>query len=123
MSDKSIEDLAHMINPVVRGWINYYGSYYKSALYPIYEQLNNALKKWADAEIQKAAWKETARQYIGWAGSHGVNLVYLPIGRRCAQSLRLVDRSRMNREVHVRICEGLRGRVPFVLLDPDLRSK
>ena len=47
MSDKTLEDLAFIFNPVIRGWINYYGSYYRSALYPIFDQLNNALKKWA----------------------------------------------------------------------------
>ena len=33
MSDKSIKDLANIFNPVIRGWINYYGQFYKSALY------------------------------------------------------------------------------------------
>ena len=27
-TDKSLEDLSHMFNPVIRGWINYYGSFY-----------------------------------------------------------------------------------------------
>ncbi|TES94552.1 MAG: hypothetical protein E3J94_00425 [Desulfobacteraceae bacterium] len=31
---------------VVQGWINYYGQYYRSALYPIFKQLDNALRKW-----------------------------------------------------------------------------
>src|SRR6202011_3550642 len=31
-SDKALDDLAHMWNPVLRGWINYYGKFYKSAL-------------------------------------------------------------------------------------------
>ena len=35
MTDKSIEDLANIFNPVIRGWINYYGQFYKSALYPV----------------------------------------------------------------------------------------
>ncbi len=47
MSDKPIEDISQIINSVVRGWINYYGQYYRSALYPILNQLNNALRKWA----------------------------------------------------------------------------
>lgn len=47
MSDKAIEDISRIINSVVRGWINYYGQYYRSALYPIFNQLNNALRKWA----------------------------------------------------------------------------
>jgi RNA-directed DNA polymerase len=46
-SDKSIEDLANMLNPLIRGWINYYGKFYKSALYPIFKQLNQRLGKWA----------------------------------------------------------------------------
>ena len=33
-SDKAIDDLARMWNPVLRGWIQYYGRFYKSALYP-----------------------------------------------------------------------------------------
>src|SRR5208283_1042672 len=30
--DKRIDDLAKMFNPIIRGWINYYGRYHKSAL-------------------------------------------------------------------------------------------
>ena len=33
-SDKELDDLARMFNPYIRGWINYYGHFYKSALYP-----------------------------------------------------------------------------------------
>ena len=32
-SDKSIEDLSRMFNPILRGWLQYYGRYYRSALY------------------------------------------------------------------------------------------
>ena len=28
-------DLAREINPIVRGWMNYYGAFYRSALYPV----------------------------------------------------------------------------------------
>jgi hypothetical protein len=33
-SDKAIEDLSRMFNPVIRGWLQYYGRFYRSALYP-----------------------------------------------------------------------------------------
>jgi RNA-directed DNA polymerase len=46
-SEKNLTDLSRMFNPVLRGWINYYGSYNKSVLYPICDQLNCALKQWA----------------------------------------------------------------------------
>jgi len=52
-SDKSLEDLSRMINSTLHGWINYYSSYYKSALYPIFRQLNYALVKWAMRKYKK----------------------------------------------------------------------
>ena len=33
-SDKALDDLARMFNPYIRGWINYYSHFYKSAMYP-----------------------------------------------------------------------------------------
>ena len=42
-----LEDLARVINPIVRGWINYYGSYYRSALYPVFKYLEEKLGRWA----------------------------------------------------------------------------
>jgi RNA-directed DNA polymerase len=53
MTDKSIEDLACIINPVIRGWINYYGRFYKSALHPIFNKLNCSLQRWAMRKYKK----------------------------------------------------------------------
>jgi RNA-directed DNA polymerase len=50
MTEKSIKDLACMFNPVIRGWINYYGQFYKSALYPIFNQLNGLA--WANRQTE-----------------------------------------------------------------------
>ena len=44
-SDKALDDLSRMFNPVLHGWINYYGSYYKSALYPILRHLDRSLTR------------------------------------------------------------------------------
>jgi RNA-directed DNA polymerase len=46
-SSSSLEDIARRINPVVRGWLNYYGRFYKSAMRPILRQLQHALARWA----------------------------------------------------------------------------
>jgi len=51
-SDKSLDDLARISNPVIRGWINYYGCFYKSALYPIFQTLNNILARWASRKYK-----------------------------------------------------------------------
>ena len=66
MSDKSIEDLSRIFNSVLRGWINYYGRFYKSALYPIFDQLNCALKRWAMRKYKKLRGRQRRARY--WLG-------------------------------------------------------
>jgi len=51
--DRWIDDLARMFNPVIRGWMNYYGRYYKSALYPTLRYLNRCLARWAMAKYKR----------------------------------------------------------------------
>ena len=38
-----LKSLASIINPVLRGWINYYGAYYKSELYKVLRHMNKLL--------------------------------------------------------------------------------
>jgi group II intron reverse transcriptase/maturase len=52
-SDKDLEDLARMCNPIIQGWINYYGRYYKSALYPTLRCLNRRLVMWATRKYKR----------------------------------------------------------------------
>ena len=66
MTDKSIKDLANMFNPVIRGWVNYYGQFYKSALYPILNQLNGALQRWAMRKYKKL--RGGMRRAFYWLG-------------------------------------------------------
>lgn len=57
-SDLSLEEIAAMINPVIRGWINYYGRFYKSALYPLFLSLNRILSKWAGRKYKKLRFRK-----------------------------------------------------------------
>ena len=66
MSDKSIQDISCIFNPVLRGWINYYGKYYKSALYPIFDQFNCSLKRWAMRKYKKLRGRK--RRAYHWLG-------------------------------------------------------
>jgi len=38
--------LAQQINPIVRGWMQYYGRFYRSALYPLLQRINAYLVRW-----------------------------------------------------------------------------
>lgn len=52
-SDKELDDISRMFNPIIRGWINYYGTYYKSELYPTLRQINRVLVRWAMRKYKK----------------------------------------------------------------------
>ena len=52
-SDKTLEDLARMFNAKIRGWINYYGAYYKSQMYPTLSQIDRKLALWATRKYKK----------------------------------------------------------------------
>jgi len=64
-SDKSLEDLARMFNPIIQGWINYYSRYYKSALYPILKCLEQRLVIWATRKYKRLRHhKRRAAQWL-----------------------------------------------------------
>jgi RNA-directed DNA polymerase len=74
----TLEEIARNINPIILGWINYYGSYYKSALHPILNHLDWKLVKWA-------IWK-----YKGMKGSQ----------RRATKWLNRIKKKEPNLFVH-----------------------
>jgi len=65
-SDKSLEDLSKMFSPIIRGWINYYGSFYKSALYPTLRHLNRTLARWAMRKFKRLRRHRRRADY--WLG-------------------------------------------------------
>ena len=52
-SDKSLEELSHRYNPIIRGWVNYYGSYYKAKTTQALQALHLILTKWAMRKYKK----------------------------------------------------------------------
>ncbi|TJZ97892.1 group II intron maturase-specific domain-containing protein, partial [Actinacidiphila oryziradicis] len=57
-SDKSLMDLARMFNSIVQGWINYYGRFYKSMLYPLLRRINRMLVGWACQKYKRLRRRE-----------------------------------------------------------------
>ena len=49
----SLNDLAGWINPVVRGWIQYYGRFYRSKLVPLLQRINTYLMRWAGKKYKR----------------------------------------------------------------------
>ena len=46
-TDMSLADIARLHNPILRGWLAYYGRFCRSAMYPVFRHFNNTLVSWA----------------------------------------------------------------------------
>jgi RNA-directed DNA polymerase len=46
-TDLSLQDIALKLNPILRGWIEYYGRFQPSALGPLFRHINISLAAWA----------------------------------------------------------------------------
>jgi RNA-directed DNA polymerase len=61
----SLSEIAQEYNPIIRGWINYYGKYYKSALMNALECIESRLIKWAVKKYKRFhGSKEQARIWL-----------------------------------------------------------
>ena len=49
----SLQDMAQQLNPLLRGWIAYYGRYAPSALYPLLRYVNQTLVAWAMRKFKR----------------------------------------------------------------------
>ncbi len=53
--DKELSDLADMFGPVLRGWSNYYGRFYASAMKPLWRSVNDYLVRWMQRKFKRLA--------------------------------------------------------------------
>ena len=49
----SLQDVAQKLNPLLRGWIGYYGRYAPSALSPLLRYVNQTLVAWARRKFKR----------------------------------------------------------------------
>ena len=52
-TQRSLHDIAKLLNPILRGWIEYYGRFIRSALYPVFRYVNQALVAWAMRKFKR----------------------------------------------------------------------
>ncbi|MDQ2946459.1 MAG: group II intron reverse transcriptase/maturase, partial [Acidobacteriota bacterium] len=64
-SDKAIEDLSRMFNPIIRGWLQYYGQFYRSALNTLMGQLDRSLARWAERKYRNCVGARGQRFQVG----------------------------------------------------------
>ena len=56
-SGTGLSSLAEGINPQVRGWINYYGAFYRSELYSLARRIDEHLVRWAMQKFKRLRGK------------------------------------------------------------------
>jgi RNA-directed DNA polymerase len=61
-----LEDLARFTNPRVRGWLNYYGRFYRSRCVQFLRHFNVALARWARRKFKRFMRRERASMH--WLG-------------------------------------------------------
>lgn len=65
-NNQSLEEIAKLVNPFVRGWVNYYGRYYPSALTPVLRSLERSLVYWVRRKFKRLCNHQ--RKAVHWLG-------------------------------------------------------
>ena len=58
-SDLGLNEIAAWFNPILRGWLEYYGHYWPSAMYPVLRHFNQTLMAWAMHKYKKLRGRKT----------------------------------------------------------------
>lgn len=64
LTHKSIVGVAQFLNPYIRGWVNYYGKFRKSAMNSIFQWLNKRLIRWARKRYKR--YKTSIKRAFKW---------------------------------------------------------
>jgi len=67
----TLGSMARAINPIVRGWLNYYGRFHRTALHPLLRRINHYLMRWLRNKHKRLrghrkahrAWQRITTQY------------------------------------------------------------
>jgi len=62
----SLDDLVEWLNPIVRGWMTYYGRFYRSQMAPLLRRVNWYLRRWAGKKYRRLRTYARFRRW--WLG-------------------------------------------------------
>ena len=107
-NNQRLEDLARLTNPAVRGWMNYYGRFYRSKCIQVLRHLNEALARWAQRKFKRFKRRERASMHwLGRIARRDPNLFVLwQFGVRPEAGVQEPDEARVSRPV---VCPAKAG--------------
>jgi RNA-directed DNA polymerase len=62
--NSTFTELAKQINPIVAGWMRYYGRFYRSALYPLLARINAYLVRWIRDKYKRLQGSKKAHRKL-----------------------------------------------------------
>ena len=62
-TDLSLDDLAKSLNPIIAGWMNYYGRFYRIEIYPLLQRVNIYMRRWAGRKFKRL---RTLKRFRRW---------------------------------------------------------
>ena len=85
-NNQSLEDLARLVNPRVRGWMHYYGRFYRSRCVQVLRYLDVVLVRWVMRKKKRFRRRErAAAHWLGRIASRDTNLfVHWQLGSKPA---------------------------------------
>lgn len=77
-NNQRLEDLAKLIDPAVRGWMNYYGRYYPHECIAVLQHINEALARWVRWKYKRLRYRKTASvHWLGRLAQRDPNVLFL----------------------------------------------
>ena len=62
-TDLTLDGLADWLNPIIAGWMRYYGRFYRSKLYPLLLRVSFYLRRWAGRKYKRL---RTYKRFTRW---------------------------------------------------------
>ncbi len=65
-TDLTLDDLAEWLNPIIAGWMRYYGRYYRTEMHPLLRRVNIYMRRWAGKKYRRLrTYKRFKRWWTG----------------------------------------------------------
>ncbi len=118
----SADDLARWMNPIIRGWMNYYGRFRRSALSPLLLRVNTYLARWAQRKYKGLRAHKRLRAW--WERFVAANPTGFT-GNGCATTCCQDEKSRVRGDSRFRGSRGVKlppATRPLKGVGPDVAS-
>ena len=77
-NNQSLAEIARFVNPYARGWVNYYGRFYRSALTPVLRCLERSMVYWVRRKFKRLhRHRRRAAHWLGRVAQREPNLFVL----------------------------------------------